>query len=247
MGASARHLDKTGGTIISARSWLDLISGSLSTADKFWLQNDGDRDLASVQLAIQQISGNDGATFARLGLDVGSISPPFGVAAVVETGSAGWGGTGENRYVVTAKTALGESTRSLQEVSASIVAATNQVRVTWLKPPGAALTGYRVYRTRRLGVVQTAQRIADLSDPETLEVVDDALVGSPATAPPSTNTTGGDAPDYGSTPSLGTGTITLGTMKPGQAVAYWVNWLVPEATSETGNPRQFRLRPTETL
>jgi len=247
MGASARTLDKTGGTVISAKDWTDIVAGLLSTAEKFGFQNDGDRAIDIISAAIQQVGTNNGRSYARIGLDTATISPPFGLTVAVEAGSSAWGGIGENRYVITATTALGETNRSFKELSASLINATDQVRLTWLKPPGATLTGYKVYRTMRLGVAQTAQRIATISNPDTLVFVDTAQAGTDATAAPLTNTTAGDTPNYGTAPSLSTTPITLGTVAVGQAVFYWVNWLTSEAVSEIGNPRQFALVFTEAL
>jgi hypothetical protein len=239
MGASARTLDKTGASVISAKDWTDIVAGVLSTAEKFGFQNDGSRALNTVSIAIQQVGTNDGNAYARTGLDTATISPPFGIVGVREAGAAAWGGIGENRYIITAITALGETNRSFQEVAVSLLNATDQVRLTWLKPPGAALSGYKVYRTQRLGVAQTAQRIATISDEDTLEFVDTDQAGTAATAPPATNTTAGDTPNYGTVPSLSTTPITLGEVAVGQAVFYWVNWVISEAVSEIGNPRQF--------
>jgi hypothetical protein len=247
MGASARTLDKTGGTVISGKDWTDIVAGVLSTAEKFGFQNDGSRDLGVVSFAIEQVGLNDGSSYARVGLDTATISPPFGIVGVREAGAASWGGIGENRYLITAITALGETNRSFQEVSVSLLNATDQVRVTWVKPPGATLTGYRVYRTYRLGVLQTAQRIATISDPDTLEFVDTDQAGTAATAPPSTNTTAGDTPNYGSVPSLSTGPISFGAVPRGQAIFYWVNWVISEAVSDMFNPRQFARVFTEAI
>jgi len=247
MGASARTLDKTGGAVISAKDWTDIVAGVLSTAEKFGFQNDGSRALDIISAAIQQIGTNDGSSYARIGLDTATISPPFGLVGVPEAGTVGWGGLGENRYVITATTALGETTRSFQELQVSLINATDQILLTWLKPPGASLTGYKVYRTQRLGVAQTAQRIATIADPDTLELVDTDQAGTAATSAPSTNTTAGDTPNYGTAPSLVTTPITLGAVAVGQAIFFWVNWLTSEAVSEIGNPRQFALVFTEAI
>jgi hypothetical protein len=246
MGASARTLNKTGGAVIIADDWTNIVAGQLSQAEKFSAQNNGDRQLNGVNAAIGQVGSNDGLTFGRIALDTATISPPFGVDGAPEAGAVAWGGLGENRYRLTAMTALGESQGSFVELAVSLVNATDQIRLTWLKPPGATLTGYKVYRSQRRGVAQTAQRIATISNPDTLEFVDTDQAGTAATAPPATNTTAGGSPDYGTPPTLGAGPITLGDLKIGQAAHYWVNWLIGEAVSESGNERQFDIVLSET-
>lgn len=245
--ASVRILDKTGGTVITGKVWADIVAGVVSVAEKHLVQNDGDRTLDGVILSLSQVGTNDGINYARFGLDVGTISPPYGLAGVSEAGSVAWGGTGVNKYRLTATTALGETTGSFIELAVTLLTATDQIRLTWLKPPGASLTGYKVYRTQRRGVAQTAQLIATIADPNTLLFIDTDQAGTPATSPPATNTTAGGSPNYGTVPTLGQTALTLGNIAIGQAFAYWVNWVTTAAVSETDNPREFQVVASETF
>jgi len=244
MGLILQHYAKDGATQITGKSWTKAYAGVAQTAEKFYLQNVGDRDSDAMELRIGEVSGNDGSTMIRTGLDVDSVMPPYGLAAVLGSAGAGgiWGATGLVYWVVTAVNASGETVASL-EVSINVDDTTKKVTLTWEQAPGA--TGYKVFRTTDPGVYGASSRRATLSGIGSTTYIDDGdalAAGTPLTE----NTTGGAAPNYGTPPTLGTAALVLGELAIGQWSCYWLNRVVPGATPELGNPRQALLQFVET-
>jgi hypothetical protein len=112
----------------------------------------------------------------------------------------------------------------------------------WTTPAGA--TNVKVYRTTtpgNYGATSLAFNAAGVTgsweDP-----------GAPCAngSPPTANTTGGGAPEYGGTvPTEGYGPVPIGDLAIGQQWFYRVNRVVPPGTGEAGNPRIFSVRFTE--
>lgn len=241
MPAAYKHLDNDGVTQISAGyTWADAIAGVAHTARKFCVQNAGDRILGSgggLQLKITQVDSGDGSSMFRIALDTATISIPYNVAVVVGGTGGIWGATGTYYYVITSINATGETGPSA-EVSATISDTTKKATLTWTQVTGA--TGYKIYRSTVSGTYTTPALRTTIGSGATVTFEDDgSAVG--AGAVPSANTTGGAAPNYGTAPSLGTTPINFGSVAVGQQKFYWVNWVIPGATTEADNPRQSLL------
>lgn len=88
-------------------------------------------------------------------------------------------------YVITALTALGETTVGAEASYAPSAGSTNQITLTWT--PVAGAVGYKVYRGTSPG---TEQLLATLNPQTTGSYVDNSNT-APSGAPPSVNRTGG--------------------------------------------------------
>ena len=242
MGAGLKHYDATGGTQITAKAFADGYAGVAQTAEKFFIENIGDRALVDCECRITQSGSSDGSTMVRIGADTATVVPPYGFAAVVSpTGGGGtWGATGTYYYRATALNGQGETTGCL-EVSAVVDEATKKVTLTWTKPSGA--TGYKIYRSTSQGVYTTPVLRATLGDVATY---DDTGGAVGAGAPPAANTTGGAAPAYGTPPALGLGPLTIGSLAMGKQWVYWANRVIGAGTAEAGNPLTATLEFVET-
>jgi hypothetical protein len=236
MGLILKHFDKTGGGQITSKAWPDAFAGVAQTAEKFWLQNAGDRASLNLALSLVQAGDSDGSAMMRIGLDTATVRPPYGLAAVLSAAGAGgvFGATGVYEYLVTAFNATGETQASVP-VSVNVDVTTKKVTLTWQQSPNAA--GYYIYRTATPGTYGASTRRATINSGSSTTYVDDGAAcaaGTPATE----NTTAGGAPNYGTPPSLGAGPLNLGVLKIGQWACYWANRVIPAGTSEAGNPRQ---------
>lgn len=243
MAASLRHLDSDGATTINGVVWPDTLAGAAQTAKKFGIENNGDRVLANLVGKIRQVGANDGYTMARWARDTDTLSAPFGLTATLSApGSGGvWPSTGLRYYRITAVNATGETVGSA-EVSVNVDDVTKTVQLSWTIVTGA--TGYKVYRTTVQGNYASPALRATISSGSTTSFVDDgSAVG--AGSLPAENTTGGPAPDFGSPPPLGTADVVFGNLAVGEQAFYWVNWVIPSATPEAGNPRLFELEFVE--
>ena len=238
---SIRHLDKTGGTIITNKQWADAVAGVLQTAEKFYVQNDGLRLIEDVLLSILEIVGNDGVNQFRIGADVATVIPPYGLEAIASDDGEGVFTPDTYGYVVTAINGTGETTQSF-EATVVVPDATTIVTLTWTQVAGA--TGYKIYRTAVPGTYTTPALRATVGVTGTY--IDDGDAVS-AGAPPATNTTAGGAPNYGSPPPLGTSPLTIGDLAIGQSFVYWCNRIISAGTPESGNPRQVFLRFQEDI
>jgi hypothetical protein len=176
---------------------------------------------------------------ARIGLDVTTVLPPYGLALALSAAGAGgvWGATGLEYYVVTAYNGTGETTPCV-EVGVNVDVVTKKVTVTWT--PVAGATGYKVYRTTTPGTYGASSLRDTVPGESSDEYVDDGDALSAGT-PPSANTTAGAAPNYGTPPTLDVTPLAIGDLQIGQCVAYWVNWVISGGTAESGNPRQFTI------
>lgn len=243
MAASVRHLDSDGATAITGVVWPDAFAGQAQTARKFGVENNGDRTLTNVAGKLRQVGSNDGVTMARWARDTATLSAPWGVGATLTGSGAGgvWPSVGVRYYRLTATNATGETVGS-SEVSANVDDTTKKVQLSWTAVPGA--TGYRIYRTETQGQYSSPALRAELTSGSITSYTDDGgAVG--AGALPAANTTGGPPPSYGTPPTLGTSDLAFGTLAVGQQAFYWVNWEIPAATPEVGNPRLFEVEFVE--
>lgn len=244
MAASLQHFDKSGGVIITEKNWPDAIAGATQTAEKFGVQNNGDRPLVNFTMEIELINPLTDGVMLRTGLDTVTVSPPFQVAAALTGAGAGgvWPGTGTRGWKITSTNATGETVGSL-EVTVNVDDVTKKVTLTWTQPTGA--TGYKVYRTDVPGTYTTPALRATIGSGATTNFVDDGGAVS-AGAPPADNTTGGAGPNYGTPPSVDTTDKLIDTsFEIGQTAYYWVNWVIPGGTPELGNTRLYTLRFVE--
>lgn len=235
MAASLKHLSKDGYSQISGKNWADAFAGVTQTAEKFCIENNGDRVLTSLQEKLTQVGTNDGSGMMRIGADTATISRVYGVALALSGAGAGgvFSATGLYYYVVAAYNATGETPGSI-EVSVNVDVTTKKVTISWTPVTGA--TGYKVFRSTSPGSYGASSLRADVAGGGSSQYIDDGGAlssGTPLTA----NTTGGAAPNYGTAPSLGAGPLTVGNLAIGQQWFYWANRVVPGGTAETGNPR----------
>ena len=236
MGVIYKHEQADGATQILAQVWADAYAGVAQTAAKFCVENAGDRTATKVSCSIVQVGTNDGYGMLRIAVCPNTISKPFTIVATLGAAGDGgvWGQVGQYYWVITATNAAGETIASL-EVTANVDVTTKRVTLTWDQVTGAS--GYKVYRSTVSGSYTTPSLAATVSGGATLTWIDGGGSLS-AGAPPTANTTGGAAPTYGTPPTLGYGPLTVGDLKVGQQYFYWVNRVVPGATTDTDNPRQ---------
>lgn len=243
MAASVKHLDASGGVQISSKNFADILAGASNTPEKFFVENNGDRTLLSLIAAIAAVGVNDGSTFVRFATDTDTVGTPFSVQSSLSGSGAGgvFASTGIHAYRITALNPTGETTGSI-EVSENIDDVTKKVTLTWTQPAGA--TGYRIYRTTTPGSYITPALLATIGSGGTTAFTDD---GSPvgAGALPSTNTTGGAGPAFGTPPTLGVSPLSIGDFEIGQQFIYWIGLVVPGGTGELGNPRQAQIEFNE--
>lgn len=240
MPASLKHFDLSGGVQITEKDWPDAIAGAIQTAEKFFAENNGDRVLNNLLLKILTVGTNDGNTQMRIGTDLVTLSTPFGFAAALTGAGAGgvWSGTGIRGYRITGINATGETIGSL-EVTANVDDTTKKVNLSWTLLTGA--TGYRIYRTDTPGVYGASSLRVIIGSGSTIVFTDDGSATTAGTLP-TTNTTGGAGPTFGTPPALGTVTLVAGNLAIGQQYIYWVNRVVPAGASEIGNPRAAQLK-----
>jgi len=113
------------------------------------------------------------------GLAVEQLTPPV-LSGAPQAGGALTAGT--YKYYLTALNAVGESTVS-NEVTVTTAAGNLTAHLTWPAVTGA--TGYKVYRTAAAGASNSELLLATLG---AVLLYDDAAVGSPSGAFPTTNT-----------------------------------------------------------
>ena len=217
MAASARNLDSDGATTITLENWADAFAGVTQTPKKFGVENTGTRKLGfplttGLEEAIIQNGLNDGASELRIGLDTATLSQPWAMK-------------------VTAVNATGETIQSF-EVTFNPVDVTKKVTLGWANPAGT--TRNRIYRTGTPGTYVTPSLRADILAATTFDDDGGALS---AGAPPASNTTGGAGPAFGTPPALGTAPVPFTSLEIAQQAFYWVNRVIPGATTEDGNPR----------
>lgn len=244
MPAAIKHFDKDGSTQISGKVWADAFAGQAQTAQKFTIENVGDRVFgASLAATIEQVGSNDGNGELRIGADTATLSKPYTVAAALTGAGAGgvWGSTGLKYYRITATNATGETIGST-EISINVDVTTKKVVLTWAQISGG--TGYKIYRSIVSGTYTPTAFVATVSGAATTTYTDDGSGPSAGTLP-SQNTTGGAAPDYGTVPALATTPLAIGALAIGQQWFYWVNRVVSTGVSEIGNPRQANVRFAE--
>lgn len=244
MGATIKHLSADGGIQVADKNWPDAKAGDIQTAEKFFIENNGDRELLSLVGTIVPVGVNDGDDQLRIALDTATVIPPFLVVPTLTGPAAGgvWASTGLKLYRITALNATGETTGSV-EASVNVDDTTKKVTLTWEIVPGA--TGYRIYRTITPGVYTTPALRIVIGSGTTDTFIDggEVLV---AGALPADNTTAGPSPAYGTPPVLGAGPISVGDLEIGQQFVYWVNRVIPAGTAEAGNPRLAQIDFDET-
>ena len=235
MTASIKHLDQDGAAQLSAYNWPDVYAGVAQTARKFGVENNGDRVLNSVSMAIAQVGSNDGYTMEQWALDTVTLSRPYGVGAVLSTAGQGgtWDGVGYQYWTITAFNATGETIGAV-EVAVYIDDTTKKVTLSWTQVTGA--TGYKVYRSGTSGVYTTPALRTTINSGATVSYIDTGGAVSSG-APPAVNTTAGAAPPYGTCPALAQTPISFGSLAVGQQAFYWIKLVVPGGTSEVGNLR----------
>ena len=236
MAASARNLDSDGATTITLENWADAFAGVTQTPKKFGVENTGTRKLGApfttgLEEAIIQVGLNDGSSELRIGLDTATLSQPWAMTAVVGPAGGAWGVTGTRGWKVTAVNATGETIQSF-EVTFNPVDVTKKVTLGWANPAGT--TRNRIYRTGTPGTYVTPSLRADILAATTFDDDGGALS---AGAPPASNTTGGAGPAFGTPPALGTAPVPFTSLEIAQQAFYWVNRVIPGATTEDGNPR----------
>jgi hypothetical protein len=243
MGLILKHVDKSGAVQITSKAWPDAFAGVAQAAEKFFVQNTGDRDSLNLALSLVQAGDSDGSSMMRLGLDTATVLPPYGLAAALSAAGVGgvFGATGVYGYVVTAFNGTGETQGSV-EVSVNVDVTTKKVTLTWQQSPNAS--GYYVYRTPTPGTYGATTRRATINSGSSTTFVDDGAACAAGT-PPQENTTAGAAPTYGSAPTLGAGPLSIGILKIGQWACYWANRVISAGTPEAGNPRQSLRKFTE--
>jgi hypothetical protein len=246
MAAGARDLDSDGFTTIVQENWPDIFAGTTGTAKKFGFENNGDRPLGAtpgpatgLEIAIVQVGANDGSAMLRIGLDTVTLSQPWSMAAALGPAGGVWGSTGTRGWKITALNATGETIQSF-EVTFNVTDTSKKVTLTWVNPPGT--TQNKVYRTDTPGTYGATSRRATIAVTTTYD--DDGAALS-AGQPPSENTSGGAGPAFGTPPALGTTPLQVTLMEVGRQKFYWVNRVVPGATSEDGNPRSAITRLRE--
>lgn len=243
MAAGVKWYDKTGGVQLTGKAFGDSAAGATFPAEKFSIVNTGDRDIGAggAELRLEQEGTNDGYTLVRVGRDTATVIPPYEVTGAAGSPGAGgvWSGTGVKYYRLTATNATGETVGSL-EVAVNVDDTTKKVTLNWTQPAG--VTGIKVYRSTTPGVYTTPALRATLGAVATY-MDDGSAVG--AGALPTENTTAGGAPTYGSPPTLGTSPLSLGTVKKGQTIVWWLNRLIPASTPAAGNTRALKIRIVE--
>lgn len=239
MAASLKHLDASGGVQISSKNFADILAGASNTPEKFFAENNGDRTLDGLIASIGAIGTNDGSTQVRFAVDPDTVGTPFNFAGVLSGPGAGgvFAAAVLHSYRITATNATGETTGAI-EISVDVDDVTKKVTLTWTQPSGAA--GYRIYRTTTAGSYTTPALLTIIANGGTTAFTDD---GSAVTAGalPTTNTTGGAGPTFGTPPALSTTPLAVGDLDIGQQFTYWIGLVVPAGTAELGNPRQAQI------
>lgn len=247
MAGAVAHFDKTGFTQITEKEWADAVAGINQAAEKFFLKNVGDRPLNAGTFSIVLDIDGDGDDQMRLADDDNdTLSPPWGPAeaapdVVVSAGSGSWT-PGTYGVVVTARNSNGETNASAERTFV-IANATDEALVDWEPVTGA--DDYRVYLTPTPGTYGATSLRATVTAPTTqLNMTGNG--GLASGTPPSANTTGGAAPDYGTEPAVfTTAARTVPALAEGQMWPYWVKRVVPLGTPEAGNDRTADLEYLE--
>lgn len=235
MTTSINHLGSDGNPTGLGYNWGTVQAGAAVVATKWGVENTSTRALGgnALLMALVAIAGNDWINFFACALDTVTISRPFNLAAALGGSGGSWSQTGLVYYVITAINANGETVASL-ELSATLASTGQKVTLTWTQVPGA--TGYKIYRSFTSGLYATPCLRTTVGAGSTVTFIDDGSALS-AGAPPSANTTGGAAPNYGTPPASGPGPLSFGVLAIGQQVFYWEYATVPSSASEAGNPR----------
>jgi len=193
MAASVRQVDQDGFTTLTGFTWPDAFAGVNQQPHKFAFENNGTRVLGTspgpapngLQVEIDAVGSNDGFTELRIATDTVTLSPPFGLTAILASATGGaFGATGTYGYKVTAFNGNGETIGSF-EATFNVGAVANQVLLTWTTIPGA--TGYKVYRTPTPGSYGAATLLATLGSTGTFT---DAGAATTTGTPPSVNQSG---------------------------------------------------------
>lgn len=187
MAANVKHLSADGASQIASFTFLDVVARKNTAPIKFAFENVGDRVLVNVSVGISPVGQNDGAQQARIALDTGTVSAPYGLAAALTAPGAGglWGTTGVRGFRVSATNATGETIGSL-EVSINIDDATKGVVLTWTLPAGA--TGIKVFDTDTPGTYPASSLRATLG---AVSIYTDLGGARSPGAPAAANTTAG--------------------------------------------------------
>jgi hypothetical protein len=176
-------------------------------------------------------------TFDDTGAALSSGTPPSanttgGWKLTAALGGAGgvWGSTGQEFWVLAAYDSTNVLIALSIEANFNVTDTTKKVTLTW--PTIAAADHYILYRSTGTGVYNTPAIRATIAG-GTVTFDDD---GSALTTGTITY-----SPSYGIPPALSTVPVVIGTapgkLAIGQQWFFWVNRVIPGATSEAGNPR----------
>jgi hypothetical protein len=215
----------------------DIVAGAAFAPVKIGMRNDGDEDFPTT-ISLEAEGTSDGVGMAKISADTATLSPPWGLEGAGSAPAAGgtWGTTGTYYAVVTRVNATGETVASV-EGNATITNTTQKITWSWEDDQPLGVDTYRVYRSTTSGTYASPSRIA--SGLTVTTFVDDGTAPS-AFAPPTENTTGGAAPEYGTSPTMGLGPVVLASaLVPGQWAFVWVGVVVPTGTTDDANTRFF--------
>lgn len=253
-GPRIQIFDRDGATPLTGLTLSRIAAGATGTARKLWVKNVGDRAMGEdagfepFTLAGLAVEGNDGIGRLRWKADGGgSIPPPWGGEAEVAAGAGTFGSTGTKAYVIVALKGSGKTIGS-DRILAVIAATTDEVDVSWENVPGN--DGYEVHFSDDPDDFSSTTLLATVAQDVTTYHHDGTAAG--AGIPPSENTTGGAAPEYG-TPPAGLNTATTpelvgsdpGNLAQGEMWPFWINRVVPSNSIPDGNDRAVDLRFSE--
>lgn len=190
---SVRFTDSDGFTTIPIENWPDIFAGVNSRPRKFCVENNGsDRAMGNspgpangLQVEIDQIGTNDGSTEFRIASDSVTLSPPFGLTAVLGPATGVWGVAGTYGWKITAVNATGETIGSF-EVTFNVTALGNAITLTWNTIAGA--TNYKIYRTPTPGTYGASTLVTTVGAVGTFN---DTGAATTSGTPPTKNTTAG--------------------------------------------------------
>lgn len=235
MAVAARHYSADGNIVITSLSWGNVNAGTSVTSRKFFIQNVGDRDLTGLVFDFVQVGSGDGFVYMKWAADTATLSCPWGFSATVVASGGTIPAATTYYYRITGINATGETTGSIEK-SATTAVLNSSILLQWTALPGS--TGYKIYRTVTSGAYGASSLLVSTSG---VSYTDTGIATSSGTLP-SANTTGGAGPAYGTPPTLGTSSITIGTLQVGRQWIYWVGITVGAAVTESGNPRYANRR-----
>lgn len=248
MTVGFRHWDKTGTTVLSSGvQWGVTFAGSTITPRKYFIENISDRVVQNVTMEILNAStGNDASLYFKMGTDVGTIIPPYAITATVSAAGAGgtFAATGTYYYELSSVNGLGETESSVQ-VAATITNTTQTITLDWLVPVNALY--FKIYRSTTSGSFEDPCFLTQTINGSINSFVDDGSTSVSSGAPAIENTTAGNSPNYGTSPTLSSASISIGNMAVNQKFVYWTDWVIPAGVTESLNNRIARIHIFENI